>query len=89
MSFAGVSKNIKITVNFNFYQIPIFDCALEYGLFHGKNTMKTAKKSDRKQRVAVNTQINEMRHQVSSNWHDMKTKLDKVLSNMDENNKKK
>ncbi|MBR5675707.1 MAG: hypothetical protein IKX14_04630 [Neisseriaceae bacterium] len=51
--------------------------------------MKTAKKSDRKQRVAVNTQINEMRHQVSSNWHDMKTKLDKVLSNMDENNKKK
>lgn len=47
--------------------------------------MKTAKKSNRKQRVELNTQMNEIRHQVSSNWHNMKTKLDKVLSNTDDN----
>ena len=56
-----------------------------YCLFTERMYMKTAKKSNRKQRVELNTQINEMRHQVSSNWHNMKTKLDKVLSNMDEN----
>ncbi|MBO7381098.1 MAG: hypothetical protein J6W29_02170 [Neisseriaceae bacterium] len=46
--------------------------------------MKTAKKTNRKQKVELNTQMNEIRSQVSSNWHDMKTKLDKVLSATDE-----
>ncbi|MBP3222048.1 MAG: hypothetical protein J6M43_08445 [Neisseriaceae bacterium] len=46
--------------------------------------MKTAKKTNRKQKVALNTQMNAFRNQISSNWHDMKNKLDKVLSSVDD-----
>ncbi|MBQ5429261.1 MAG: hypothetical protein IIU35_02545, partial [Neisseriaceae bacterium] len=52
--------------------------------FTERKRMKTAKKTHRKQKVELNTQMNEIRSQVSSNWHDMKTKLDKVLSATDE-----
>ena len=53
--------------------------------FTERKRMKIAKKTHRKQKVELNTQMNEIRSQVSSNWHDMKTKLDKVLSASDEN----
>ena len=46
--------------------------------------MKVAKKSDRKQRVELNTQMNVFRDQTSSNWRGVKAKLDKVLAGIDE-----